>query len=169
MSFSSSEEVVDEEEDEDSEEEPFLEEALPRVDVEVAKSEAGPLGLAGVLPEGVFGAFSCSSFILRSSSTSSLVTMPLAMASSEGISTPVSGSVMRTMILSTEESVVTSCLYMAAVSSLTSPLLTASSRVISSPVEGTSTMKEDIFVVVTPLSMILARMVPPRTDKKSPS
>ena len=169
LSFSSSSDEIEHDE-EDSDEDPFLEEALPRVDVEAARREAGPLALDGVLLGEDFGPLiSCSSFILKISSTSSLVTIPLAMASSDGISMPVSGSVIMIRILSTVESVVTSCLYMAAVSSLTRPLLTASSKVISSPVDGTSTMKDEILVVVTPLSMILALIVPPRTDRKSPS
>ena len=41
------------------------------------------------------------------------------------------------------------------------PLLAASSDCISSPVPGTSTAKDDILVVVTPLSTIRAWIVQP--------
>ena len=89
------------------------------------------------------------------------MTIPLATASVDSISSPVSGSVMRTTVEMTSESVVVSALYILAVSSETTPLRTASSSEISSPVPGTSTMNEEILVVVVPLCTTLARMVLP--------
>jgi hypothetical protein len=107
-------------------------------------------GLLLCCPDVFTGLFDVS-FILINSSTSSLVTIPLATASSEGISSPVSGSVIRTTTDSTFESVDTSSSYSLAVSAVISPRLTASSKETSSLVPGTSTIKEDILVVVTPL------------------
>ena len=89
------------------------------------------------------------------------MTIPLSTASADSISSPVSGSVMRTTVEMTRESVVVSSLYILAVSSETTPLFTASSSEISSPVPGTSTMNEEIRVVVVPLCTTLALIALP--------